>query len=72
MTAYKSKIIKLKLDEDLLQRQIYFLTFIESLEMILSQYTEACKVLLDYAKIGGVNIKEFSKRPLGIFCIQIY
>ena len=29
--AYKSKIIKFKLDEDLLQRRIYFLTFVESL-----------------------------------------
>ena len=27
-TEYKSKTIKLKLDEDLLQRRIYFLTFI--------------------------------------------
>ena len=33
-TAYKSKIIKFKLDEDPHQRRIYFLTFVESLEMI--------------------------------------
>ena len=33
-TAYKSKIIRFKLDEDPLQRRIYFLTFVESLEMI--------------------------------------
>ena len=33
-TAYKSKIIKFKLDEDPLQRRIYFLTFIDSLDMI--------------------------------------
>ena len=33
-TAYKSKIIRFKLDEDPLQRRIYFLTFVKSLEMI--------------------------------------
>ena len=33
-TAFKSKIIRFKLDEDPLQRRIYFLTFIYSLDMI--------------------------------------
>ena len=33
-TAYKSKIIRFKLDEDPLQRRIYFLTFIDSLNII--------------------------------------
>ena len=59
------------MDEDLLQRQIYFLTFVESLEMIFSLYTETCEVLLDYPRIGGENVKEFGKRPLVIFCMQI-
>ena len=36
-TAYKSKIIRFKMDEDPLQRQIYFLTFVP-LEMIFSKY----------------------------------
>ena len=35
-TAYKSKIIRFKLDEDLLQRRIYFLTFVESMEITFS------------------------------------
>ena len=35
-TAYKSKIIRFKMDEDPLQRRIYFLTFIDSLDMIFS------------------------------------
>ena len=34
MTAYKSKIIRFKMDEYPPQRRIYFLTFVESLEMI--------------------------------------
>ena len=35
-TAYKSKIIRFKLDEDTLQRRIYFLTFIDSLDIFFS------------------------------------
>ena len=52
MTEYKSKIIKFKYDEDPLHRWIYFLTLIESLKMIFSQYKENCEVLMDYPKIG--------------------
>ena len=63
-TAYKSNIIRFKMDEDPLQRRIYFLAFVESLEMIFSQYTETCVVLLDYPKIGGEDIKEFSKNTI--------
>ena len=63
-TAYKSKIIRLKPDEDPIQCRIYFLTFVESLEMIFSQYTETCEVLLDYPKIGGEDIKDFSKKAI--------
>ena len=50
------------MDEDPLQRQIYFLTFVESLEMIFSQYTETCEVILDYPKIGGCDIEDYAKR----------
>ena len=39
-TAYKSKIVRFKLDEDSLQRRIYFLTFIDSLDVHFSQYRE--------------------------------
>ena len=60
-TAYKSKIIRFKMDEDPLQRRISFLTFVESMEMIFSQYKETCEVLLYYPKIRGGDIKEFSK-----------
>ena len=37
-TAYKSKNIRFKMDEDPLQRRICFLTFIDSLDMIFSRY----------------------------------
>ena len=69
--AYKSKIIRFKMDEDPLQRRIYFIKFVESLEMIFSQYTETCEVILDYKKIGGGDIEDYAKMPLGIFCMQI-
>ena len=44
--------------EDPLQRWICFLTYVESLEMIFSQYTKTCGVLLDYPKIGGDDVIE--------------
>ena len=56
-TAYKSKIVRFKLDEDPLQRRIYFLTFVESLEIITSQYKDTCEVIIDYPKTVGENIK---------------
>ena len=62
--AYKSKIIRFKMDEDPLQRRIYFLTFVESLEMVFSQYTETCEVLLDDPKIGGDDIEDYAKKSI--------
>ena len=50
-TPYKSKITRFKMYEDPLQRWIYFLTLVYSLEMIFSQYIEICEVLLNYPKI---------------------
>ena len=57
-TAYKSEIIRFKMDEDPLHRRIYFHIFIDSLDMIFSQYRETCEVLLDYPKIGGGDVIE--------------
>ena len=54
-----------KMDKDPLQRRIYFLTFVESLEMIFSQYKETCEVLLDYPKIGGDDIiEDYAKKAI--------
>ena len=63
--AYKSNIIKLKLDEDLLQRLIYLFSFNELLEIIFSHYEDTCEVLLEYPKIGGENTKYFFKKAIG-------
>ena len=56
--------MKLKLDEDPLQHQIYFLTFIESPKMIFSQYKETCEVLLNDPKILGKDIKYYVKKEI--------
>ena len=64
MTGYKSEIIRFKINEDRLQLRIYFLTFVESLEMIFSQYTETCEVLIGYPRIGGGGIKGFVKKAI--------
>ena len=53
------------MDEDPLQLRIYFLTFVESLDMIFSQYTETIEVLLDYPKIGGdYVIEDYAKKAI--------
>ena len=53
------------MDEDPLQRRIYFLTFIDSLDMIISQYRETCEVLIDYPKIGGDDvIEDYAKKAI--------
>ena len=53
------------MNEDPFHRRIYFLTFVESLEMIFSQYRETCEVLLDYPKIGGDDIiEDFAKKAI--------
>ena len=57
-TAYKSKIIRFKMDEDPLQCRIYVLTFIDSLYIIFSQYRKTCEVLLYYPKIVGDDVIE--------------
>ena len=64
-TEYKSKILKFKLDEYPLHRRIYFLTYIESLEMLFSMYKETCEVLLDYPTIGVEDIKYYVKKEIG-------
>ena len=53
------------MDEDPLQSRIYFLTFIDSLDMIFSQYRETCEVLLDYPKIGGDDfIEDYANKAI--------
>ena len=40
-------------------------SFVESLDMIFSQYRETCEVLLDYQKIGGDDIiEDYAKKAI--------
>ena len=53
------------MDEYPLHRRIYFLTFIDLLDMIFSHYRETCEVLLDYPKIGGDDvIEDYGKKAI--------
>ena len=61
-----------KMDEDPLQRRIYFLAFIDSLDMIFSQYRETCEIFLDYPKIGGDDVEDYAKRLSEIFFMQTF
>ena len=64
MTTYKSKILKFKLGEVPLHRQIYYPTFIELLQMVFLQYKEACEVLLDYLEIWGEDKIDYVKKEI--------
>ena len=52
------------MDEDTLQRRIYSLTSVESLEMIFSQQTETCELIIYYPKIGGDDIEDYAKKAI--------
>ena len=52
------------MDEDPLQRRIYFLTFIDSLNMVFPQYRETYEVLKDYQKMGRGNVKDYAKQAI--------
>ena len=52
------------MDEDPLQRRIYFLTFIDSLDMVYSQYIETCEVIIDYPKKEGTVLLRIMKKRL--------
>ena len=52
------------MDEDPLQRRIYFITLVESLDMVFSQYIENCEVIIDYPKIGRDDIEDYAKKAI--------
>ena len=48
------------MDEDSLQRRIYFLTFIESLDMIFLNIEKLVKSFKIIQKWGGRNVKDYA------------
>ena len=63
-TAYKPKVLRFKLDEYPLQHLIYFLTFVESLVIIFSQYKETCEVLIYCLTIRVCDITDYAKKTI--------
>ena len=59
--AYKSKVINFTLDEDPLQRRVYFPSFVNSLKIVLSQFKETYIVLMEYASIRGNDSLDYAK-----------
>ena len=57
-------MIRFKLDEDPLQRRIYFLTFIDLLNMVFPPYRETYEVLRDYPKMEGGNVKDYARQAI--------
>ena len=60
--AYKSKVIKLKLNEDPLHRRVYFLSFMNSLKIVLSSFSYIYTFLMDYTSIRGKEITYCAKK----------
>ena len=52
------------MDKDPLKRWICFLTFVESLEIIFSKYTETCEVIIEYPKIRKDDIKDYAIKAI--------
>ena len=49
--AHKSKVIIFKLDEDTLMRRFYFPSFLNSLKIVLSPFSEKYMLLMDYPSV---------------------
>ena len=63
-TAFKSKMIRFKLDEDPLQRWIYFLTFIDSLNMVFPNIEKLMKCSDIIQKMEGGTVKDYAKQAI--------
>ena len=61
---YKSNFGKFKFDEDPLQRRVYFLSFINSHKIVLSQFLETKIMLMDYPFIRGEDFPEYAKKAI--------
>ena len=48
---YKSKVIKFKLEKDPLHHRVYFLSFVDSLKIVLSKISETYMLLMDCPSI---------------------
>ena len=56
----KSKVIKFKLYEDTLKHRVYLISFINSLKIVLSQFSETYMLLVDYPSIRGEYLLDYA------------
>ena len=59
--AYKSKVVKLKLYEDPVKRRVYFLSFMNSLKIVLSNVSEIRMLIMECPSIRGEELPNYSK-----------
>ena len=67
-TAYKSKIIRFKMDENPLRSRIYFLTFIDSLDMRIRKMTRQTHLramILIRPMTVIIDVSDAKKRNIG-------
>ena len=60
-SAYKSRVINSKLDKDQPQLRFYDLSFMNSLKIVLSQFSETYMLLMDYPSIRGRKLPYYAK-----------
>ena len=66
-------VVKFKLYEDPLQHQVYFLSFMISLKIVLSQFSQAYMLLMDHPSIKGEEIPYYAEKATwNLLCAYIY
>ena len=66
------KNLKFKLHEVTVQHRVYFLSFINSLKIVLSQFSETYMLLMEYISIRGEEIPNYSKKAIWKLLMHIY
>ena len=59
--AYKSKVMRLKLEKDTLQHQVYLLSLTKYLKIILPKFEKTYMLLMYYLSIRGKDLPDYSK-----------
>ena len=60
--TYKSKVVCFKLDKDSIHRQVYLLSFINSLRISSSPFSETYMLIMDYPSMKIKETLDYDKR----------
>ena len=60
----KIKVIKFKLDKDPLHQRVYFLSLMNPLKIILSQFSEEYMILMEYPSIWGEKVPDYAENSI--------